>query len=248
MAAELERYSVIDDKNPREIVLLRGAGCAWRRCRFCDYHLDFCKNDEENFTLNKSVLEMITGKYEKLEVINSGSFVDLDEKTLKYIETVCLEKKIKELHFECHYLHRDAVKAFKKRFEDLGITVYIKIGVETFDALFRESYLDKGIVDEKGAPVKEAKTIAAYFDECCLLFGIPGQTIESMEQDIQTGLSYFRRICINIMVENGKPILPDPKVIELFVKELYPRYKDNDRVDILLNNTDFGVGAEKCEK
>ena len=37
---EMERYSVITEKNPREIVLLRGAGCAWRRCRFCDYHLD----------------------------------------------------------------------------------------------------------------------------------------------------------------------------------------------------------------
>lgn len=33
---EMTRYSVIEDKNPREIVLLRGRGCAWKRCRFCD--------------------------------------------------------------------------------------------------------------------------------------------------------------------------------------------------------------------
>lgn len=37
----MERYSVITNKNPREIVLLRGSGCKWRRCAFCDYHLDF---------------------------------------------------------------------------------------------------------------------------------------------------------------------------------------------------------------
>ena len=38
------RYSVITEKNPREIVMLRGSGCKWRRCRFCDYHLDFSKD------------------------------------------------------------------------------------------------------------------------------------------------------------------------------------------------------------
>ena len=34
------RYAVIEDKNPREIVLLRGLGCQWLRCAFCDYHTD----------------------------------------------------------------------------------------------------------------------------------------------------------------------------------------------------------------
>lgn len=46
------------------------------------------------------------------------------------------------------------------------------------------------------------------------------------------------------MVENGKPIKPDPAVIEVFLKELYPKYMGNSRVDILLENTDFGVGGE----
>ena len=31
------RYSVIKEKNPREIVMLVGDGCKWRKCRFCDY-------------------------------------------------------------------------------------------------------------------------------------------------------------------------------------------------------------------
>ena len=63
-----------------------------------------------------------------------------------------------------------------------------------------------------------------------------------MISDIETGLKYFSRICVNIMAENQMPIKPDKKVIEQFVEYVYPLYKDNDRVDILLNNTDFGVG------
>ena len=83
---------------------------------------------------------------------------------------------------------------------------------------------------------------SACFDEVCLLFGLDGQTEDSMRHDIETGLTYFERVCINIMVENTARIKPSPPVIETFMKKLYPVYKDNERVDILLNNTDFGVG------
>ena len=31
-------------------------------------------------------------------------------------------------------------------------------------------------------------------------------------------------------------------LIEIFMKAIYPNYRDNPRVDILLHNTDFGVG------
>ena len=231
------RYSVIEEKNAREIVMLRGNGCAWRRCRFCDYHLDFSKDKEANYQLKKLQLDQITGMYHKLEVINSGSFVDLDEKTLKLIEQVCVEKKITEIHFECHWKHREEINAFKKRFAELGIAVKLKIGVETFDSLFRESYLDKGIDTDN------PEEIAEYFDEVCLLQGIPGQTVECMERDIETGLQFFQRVCVNIMQENTCPIKPDPNVIAQFSKYEYPKYIDNDRIDILMENTAFGVGG-----
>lgn len=231
------RYSVIEEKNAREIVMLRGSGCAWRRCRFCDYHLDFSKDEEANYQLNKLQLEQVTGIYHKLEVINSGSFVDLDTQTRKLIEQVCVEKEITEIHFECHWIHREAIADFRKRFADLGIAVKLKIGVETFDSLFRESYLDKGIDTDNPAEIAE------YFDEVCLLQGIPGQSVESMERDIETGLQFFERVCVNIMQENTCPIKPDPKVITLFSKYLYPKYIENDRIDILMENTAFGVGG-----
>lgn len=237
------RYAVISEKNPREIVMLRGRGCSWRRCRFCDYHLDSSEDEEANFNLNAQQLCKVTGVYKKLEVINSGSFVDLDEATLSQIAQVCLEQQITQVHFECHWRHRSAISDFRKRFAGLGIELKIKIGVETFDKLFRESYLDKGI--DTDCP----EEIAAYFDEVCLLQGIPGQTAESMELDIQTGLSYFERVCVNIMQENSKPIKPDPRVIALFTEKLYPKYIADSRVDILMENTAFGVGgvAEHAE-
>ena len=44
------------------------------------------------------------------------------------------------------------------------------------------------------------------------------------------------------MCPNSSAIDPDGAVIEAFVREIYPIYRNDDRVDILLNNTDFGVG------
>lgn len=235
----MQRYAVIEEKNPREIVLLRGSGCRWRRCRFCDYHLDFSRDEDANFLLNKTVLAGVTGRPGKLEVINSGSFSDLDKRTMALIREICREKGIRQIHFECHWSDRGAVPALREDFARIGVDVKVKIGVETFDALFRESYLDKGIDEED--PAK----IAAGFDECCLLFGLPGQSALSMTRDIRTGLENFERVCVNIMTENSRRIKPDPHVIEIFEKEVMPAYAENTRVDILRENTDFGVGGEE---
>lgn len=237
--SSLQRYSVITKKNPREIVMLRGNGCAWRRCRFCDYHLDASSNEAANFALNKQVLSRITGIYHRLEVINSGSFPELDADTQRLIEEVCLRRGISVLHCECHWIHREKTAAIRTHFQEKGITVRMKTGVETFDPLFRECYLDKGIDTDDPAE------IARYFDEACLLQGIPGQTKESMERDICIGLAHFERVCVNIMTKNSCRIQPDPGVIRIFREELYPKYKDHPRLDLLLQNTDFGVGGNK---
>ncbi len=232
------RYSIITEKNPREIVMLRGSGCKWRRCKFCDYHLDFSRDKSANYALNRSALAHVDGRYGKLEVINSGSLMDLDQNTLTLIRDLCLEKQIRELHFECHWIHRNELPAYRAFFTDAGITVKIKIGVETFDAAFRERILGKGI-DETDPAV-----IAAGFDEVCLLFGLTGQTVASMRGDIETGLAYFERVCVNLMVENSTSVKPDAAVLSDFMAQIYPLYRDDPRVDILLNNTDFGVGKD----
>lgn len=236
------RYAEITEKNPREIVMLRGSGCRWRRCTFCDYHLDCSRDIAANFALNGKILSRITGRFHRLEVINSGSFPELDEQTIGQIIRICQQKKIDTLHFECHWMYRNSLPALRERFRQQGITVKVKSGIETFDAAYREQVLCKGI--DETDPAK----IAQPFDECCLLFGLQGQDKASMEYDIKTGLQYFERICINIMTPNTTKIQPDDAVIQQFMQTLYPVYRNDPRADILTENTDFGIGAENDEE
>lgn len=230
------RYSKIENKNPREIILLRGFGCKWRKCTFCDYHLDSSKNEEENLKINRAAMGEVTGVYGHLEVINSGSFLELGETTLNELVKLCEDKKIHTLHFECHYLYREGIPYWREVFSKVGTTLKIKTGVETFDFDFREKVFKKGI-DERNPEI-----ISEYFDECCLLFGIEGQTAASMEKDIETALEYFERVCVNIFVANKTKIKPSPSVILEFKEKVMPKYVGDTRVDVLLNNTDFGVG------
>lgn len=63
-----------------------------------------------------------------------------------------------------------------------------------------------------------------------------------MDRNIEQGLACFERICLNIMCPNTTGIPPDSNVISAFMGSLYPKYRDEDRIDILTENTDFGVG------
>lgn len=234
------RYSVIHEKNPREILLLRGLGCRWRKCTFCDYHLDRSTNEKGNLFLNREAMAKVTGLYGRLEVVNSGSFPELGKAVLGELMELCRAKQIHTLYMECHYLYRDEIPAWREAFQRIGTTLKIKIGVESFDFAFREDVLKKGIAE------RDPALIAEHFDECCLLFGLSGQTVQSMSSDIETGLAHFERVCINIFVENKTETKPDKAVVAEFVTQVMPNYIHNDRVDILLNNTDFGVGGEVC--
>ena len=126
--------------------------------------------------------------------------------------------------------------ALRARFSAQGVRLHVKIGVETFDADYRERVLDKGI------DAADPAEIAADFDDCCLLFGPAGQTAESMARDIRTGLAYFGPSMRQIMVPNTTSVKPDQAARDAFIHQVYPLYRDEPRVDILLDNTDFGVG------
>lgn len=230
----MERYGRIQDKRKREIVLLRGRGCAYGKCTFCDYYLDSDLNEYANFKLNREVLSRVTGEYKELEVINSGSVFELDGDTLALINKLCVDKGIETVHFEAHYLYRNRIETLRDYFK--GVQLKMKLGLETFDYDFRENKLKKGICQ------RDPKVISRYFDEANFLFGIEGQSVDGMKNDIELGLENFERICINVMCENSTPIKPDKNVINAFLKDIYPIYKDNERIDILINNTDFGVG------
>lgn len=229
------RYGIIKEKDPREIVLLRGKGCFYKKCAFCDYHLDACPDDDANVVLNREVLKQVTGVYGNLEVINSGSFHELGERSLALVRETAREKGIRVLHFEAHYLVRDKIAELREFFS--GTEVRMRVGLESFDEELREGYLKKGM------PGVSPEEVAGYFQEANFLVGVKGQTVDSMRRDVELGLKYFKRITLNVMCDNTTSVKPDGEVIAKFMEEIYPKYVLNDRVDILVHNTDFTVGT-----
>jgi len=225
----MERYSVLEN---REIVLLKGKPCFWGKCSFCDYINDNSKNDEEMDTINRKIIDKITGEKGVLEVINSGSCFELTEKTLDMIKQKIIEKNIKKLYLESHWNYKNYLDDMRLFF---GIPIIFKIGVETFDNAFRNEFLNKN------AKFNSAKEVSDYFDSPCLMVGIKGQTKQMIRKDIELLLKYFKYGTINIFTENSTNIKRDDKLVEWFVKE-YKFLKDKENIDFLYENTDFGVG------
>lgn len=227
------RYNRILEKNPREIVLLKSHPCKWGRCFFCDYISDNCKDEVAMIDFNNQVLSNVTGEFKKLEVINSASVFELPKDSLQDIKDIIQKKGIKELYFESYYNYRHKLDEIKEFFND--VNVKFKCGIETFDERFRNEYLKKGI------NFKSPEEVAVYFDTICLIVGIKGQTKIMISKDIEILLNYFNRGCINIYVDNTTPVKADYKLIEWF-KEEYSYLENKENIEILWNNTDFGVG------
>ena len=59
----MERYSRIENKCQREIVLLKARPCAWSKCTFCDYIEDNSTCHDEMVRINEDVLSRVTGEY-----------------------------------------------------------------------------------------------------------------------------------------------------------------------------------------
>ncbi len=231
--SEMNRYNIIHDKNPREIVLLRSHKCKWGRCFFCDYIHDNMTNEAEMVEINRAVLKNVENIYDKLEVINSASVFELPKTTLSDIKNLCKEKGIKHLIFEAYYNYRHRLNEIREYFDKIDVS--FKCGIETFDNEFRNNYLRKNVY------FNSPEEVAYYFKNICLMVGIKGQTPEMIDTDMAIALKYFDRICINIFTENSTPVKRDEDIIHYF-KENYQHLEENNAIEILWNNTDFGVG------
>lgn len=230
----MERYSTIDKKYKREIVLLKARPCRWGKCRFCDYIEDNEINEEKIDKINKKVLRKITGKYGVVEVIDSASFFELTEKTKKMIREIVDEKNIHTLFFECHWIYRNKVHEIREYFKNQKII--IKTGVETFDNDFRENYL------KKGAGFKDYKEVLKYFDSPCLMVGIKGQTKDMIDRDMDIILNNFNHATVNVFNNNSTDVKRDDKLVDWFLNKYHQRLISNEKIDYLYNITDFGVG------
>lgn len=232
----MERYSKILDKDKREIVLLIGNGCKWSKCKFCNYHLDRNKDEEEQYKINAEALDKVTGEFGVLEAINSGSIFELNEKSFNKLLEVCKQKEIKRLIIESHYMYKLRIIDLRKKCSKLGIVLQVKGGVETFDVDFREKVLNKGFGYHTLSDLQEV------FDIVNLLVGVEGQTLEQVKDDIKIGIENFDRVCVNLYKEMDDIMPADEDLKRKFMQEVYPLYKDFENVDILVENTDFGVG------
>ena len=228
----MDRYSEIINKNQREIVLLKSFPCRWGKCSFCDYILDNSNSEDEINKLNFEVLDNITGKYKVLEVINSGSCFELPEATLYKIKEIIKEKKIKKLFLESHWSYKNRIQEMRDFFE---IPITFKIGVESFDYDFRNNFLNKN------AKFKSVEELKKYFDSPCIMVGIKGQTKDMIDKDMEIVLNNFDHATINVFINNTSDIKRDDELVNWFI-EKYKFLDDNPKIEVLYNNTDFGVG------
>lgn len=228
----MDRYSKITNKNQREIVLLKAFPCIWGKCRFCDYIEDNSKDREAMIRLNHEILSNITGEFGVLEVINSGSCFELPKETLAEIREIIREKKIQKLFFESHWLYRTRLQEMR---DYMGIPIVFKIGVETFDNDFRENYLNKH------AGFETPEEVAALFDSPCLMVGIKGQTKEMIDYDIQMLKKHFKLGTVNVFTNNTTDVMRDEALVQWFLKK-YAYLEEDQTVEVLYENTDFGVG------
>ena len=227
----MERYSLIHDKFPREFVLLQGTGCRWRRCTFCDYHEDASPSP---FALNRQVLEQVTGQYGVLDVINSGSGIELDDETLDLIASIVREKHIHTLWFEMHYMYRHRLAEFAARFAPAQVK--FRCGIESFDPVLRQRW-NKGV----SADVTPAD-VAQYFQGICLLCCTEGDSRQRILDDIAIAQQYFEYFSVNVFCENNTSVRPDADLVKWFVTEVYPELQRCPQAEVLLNNIDLGVG------
>ena len=227
----MHRYSIIEKGLSREFLLLQGKGCKWKKCTFCDYHKD---TSEDPYAINREILSMVSGKYGVLDIINSGSCFELDEKTISLIQDVVRKKDIHTLWFEAHWMYRSRLKEFASLFPQA--CVKFRVGVESFNGALRNKW-NKGIEESVSA-----EEIASYFNGCCLLVGLKGETREDIKRDIELAEKYFEYYSVNLFCPNSTAEELDEELAIFVKKEIAPALLKSEKAEVLIENTDLGVG------
>lgn len=228
------RYSKIENKNKREIVLLKSFPCKYGKCKFCNYIEDNSIDELEIDKVNLETLQEVTGEFGALEVINSGSVFELPIKTLERIREVVYNKNIKLLYFEIYYGYKNRLDEIREFFK--GVDIRFRMGMETFDNNFRINSYGKNFKID----TPEIEELSKKLYSVCLLICVKGQTKEMIKKDIELGLKYFKSITVNIFINNGTEVERDEELVKWFV-ENYNQLQEDPRVELLIDNKDLGV-------
>ena len=73
---------------------------------------------------------------------------------------------------------------------------------------------------------------------CCT----EGDCKERILRDIALAEQYFEYASVNVFCENTTTVQQDKELVRWFVTEIYPKLKESDKIEVLINNTDLGVG------
>lgn len=229
----MQRYSVITEKLPREIVLLKGLPCVWSKCSFCDYIDDNTTDESLIEAVARQELLKVTGRFKRLEVINSGSIQELTAPVLERIRKLLADLSVEEFICESYWSYRrrwDETRVF------FGVPTRIKLGVETFDDHVRNVVLNKAM------PFDSPDDVARLTDTICLMVGIRGQTRDMIRRDIDILMTKFRYGCVNLFTPNRKSAgLLDEDIQSWFADE-FAWLEECPTIEVLWKNTDFGVG------
>lgn len=228
------RYSKIENKNKREIVLLKSFPCKYGKCKFCNYIEDNSTDELKIDKVNLETLQEVTGEFGALEVINSGSVFELPIKTLERIREVVHNKNIKLLYFEIYYGYKNRLDEIREFFK--GVDIRFRMGMETFDNNFRINSYGKNFKID----TPEIEELSKKLYSVCLLICVKGQTKEMIKKDIELGLKYFKSITVNIFINNGTEVERDEELVKWFV-ENYNQLQEDPRVELLIDNKDLGV-------
>lgn len=229
----MNRYAHITRKLPRELLLLKGLPCIWSRCTFCDYIADNTRDLAEIRRVAEQELGKVTGQFGRLEVINSGSIQELPRDVRERIRDLLKSKGIGEFICESYWAYRAHFEATRAFFQT---PTRIKLGIETFDADLRNGVLNKNMLFDDPAEV------ARLTDSICLLVGFRGQSRDSVNRDIDILLKHFRYGCVNLFTPNTCSSGMINEDIKAWFRETYAYLDDHPTIEVLWENTDFGVG------
>jgi len=230
---DLVRYSKYRGKLPREVLLLRGLPCIWSRCSFCDYIDDNASDLHLIESVAEENLAKVTGEFGRLMVINSGSIQELPLSVRRKIRDVIRARGIAEFWTESYWAYRKEYEQTRRFFE---VDTHLFLGVETFDDRLRNGVLNKAMHWADPAEV------AAATDSICLLIGFRGQTRDIIRRDVDILLSRFKYGIVNLFTENrlSRDLMDED--IKGWFKEEFAWLEDEPNVNVLWQNTDFGVG------
>lgn len=222
------RYGKVTKKYPREILMLVGVGCVWGKCTFCDYHLDRNVSVIKNFNINKKAIDMLTGEFKCVQVIDSGSTFELDFMTMIYLRDRCAKLGIEEIIFENHALYGQYRYMLDEVFGEVDIRIKSIVGAESLLPEFRDKYFNKGYGNVT------ANQLSMEFEWVNILIGFKGDSLTRITTDASLALGYFERVTFNVFSPNSTSFERDDELIDKFYKsDLFANLKILDRVEIL---------------